>query len=278
MKQEKKNTKQIMLASDFDGTLCQKYSPDAYPATDEVLAAIRAFRADGGVFGIATGRDWYWSFREFTENGKLDFDFVISLNGAQIYDRAGALIYEAAADAQADCGGKTLLRALTERCFDLVGDVLFINVGKDRYYFSPKLPDGGEHDGDTYAPHTLLDEIPTFHMAGAVGTDPDKVAAAAKILEREFGAHLNFLLGSRSIDIPPCGIDKGAAVANCAARLGIPTENIWTAGDSGNDLAMLSPFHGCAMAAGTQAAKDCAEFICRDLTEVIARIREAQNG
>ena len=60
-----------MLASDFDGTLCQKYTPETYPATEEVLAAIRAFREDGGLFGVATGRDWYWSWRELDENGRL---------------------------------------------------------------------------------------------------------------------------------------------------------------------------------------------------------------
>ena len=273
------NIKHVMLASDFDGTLCQSYTPATYPATEEVLSAIRAFRADGGIFGIATGRDWYWGWRELDENGKLDFDFIITLNGAQIYDRAGDLLYEAAADGRADVGGKPLARALAERCWELVGDVLFFNVGKDRYYFSPNLPDGGEYDGDSYSPHAMLDEIGAFHMAGAIGQDAGKIPPAAEILTKEFGAHLNFLLGSRSIDIPPCGIDKGAAVAACAERLGIPKENIWTAGDSGNDLAMLcQPFHGCAMAGGTQAAKDAAEFVCRDITEVIARIRESQQN
>ena len=270
--------KKLMLASDFDGTLCQKYTPETYPAAEEVLSAIRAFRADGGVFGVATGRDWYWGWRELNENGKLDFDFIITLNGAQIYDRAGNLLHETTADGQADIGGKPLARALAERCWELVGDVLFINVGKERYYFSPHLPDGGEFDGDPYSPHTMLDEIKFFHMAGVVGKDADRIPLAAELLTKEFGAHLNFLLGSRSIDIPPCGVDKGTAVARCAEQLGISNENIWTAGDSGNDLAMLAPFHGCAMAGGTQSAKDAAEFVCKDIAEVLERMMETQQG
>jgi len=36
---------------------------------------------------------------------------------------------------------------------------------------------------------------------------------------------------------------------------------------------MLTAFHGCAMVNGVQAAKDEAEYVCRDLAEVIACIR-----
>ncbi|MBR5870320.1 MAG: HAD family phosphatase [Clostridia bacterium] len=270
--------KPTMLASDFDGTLCQKYSPETYPATPEVLAAIREFREDGGLFGVATGRDWYWSWRELHENGKLDFDFIISLNGAQIYDRAGALLYEATADGKTEIGGQTLIRALADRCWELVGDYFTVIVGKTRYNFSKNMPMGGEYDDDLYVPHTVLDEITTFHMAGTRASDMATALSATDTLLDEFGAYLNVLhTGGRSLDIPPAGIDKGVAVSRLAERLGVAQENIWTAGDSGNDLAMLAPFHGCAMTDGAQEAKDAAEFVCRDLTEVIARIKASKS-
>ena len=269
--------KHMMLASDFDGTLCQSHTPETYPATREVLAEICAFRAEGGLFGVATGRDWYQSWRELDETGTLDFDFIISLNGAQIYNRTGELIYEATADGQTNFGGTSLIRALAARCFELVGDTFTVVVGKTRYNFSAALPLGGEIDGNLCSPHTVLDTITTFHMAGTRGQKTETALAAMEPLLAEFGAYLNVLhTGGRALDIPPRGVDKGVAVARYAEQMGIPAENIFTAGDSGNDVAMLKPFHGCAMADGAQETKDAAEYICRDLTEVFAHIRKAR--
>lgn len=265
--------KQTILASDFDGTLCHSYAPENYPATDAVLSAIRAYRAEGGLFGVVTGRDWRWSWYELKQNGKLDFDFIIALNGAQIYDTEGNLIGETTADGSASVGGQTLSRALAERCWSLVGDYFALICGPTRYHFCAQLPDGGDYDGDLCSPHALLDEIGTFHMASAIAPHGTDLTSAAERLAAEFGAYINPQPNGRCMDIPPRGIDKGIAIARYAAHMGIPTEGIWTAGDNHNDLAMLVPYHGCAMENGVQAAKDAAEFICRDLVEVIAHIR-----
>ena len=265
--------KKTILASDFDGTLCHHYTPDTYPATAEVLGAIREFRADGGLFGVVTGRDWRWSWYELDHNGKLEFDYIIALNGALIYDRAGNLLMEKTADGSAVYGETTLAHALANRCWELIGDYFSLICGQTRYHFSAHLPDGGEEDGDVYSPHTKLDEIGAFHMAGAVGPHGFNAADAADALAREFGDFINPLPNGRSMDMPPKGVDKGESIARYAALVGVPQDNIWTAGDNYNDIAMLQAFHGCAMANGVQAAKDIAEYVCCDLCEVIAQIR-----
>ncbi len=263
-----------ILASDFDGTLCHQYTAEGYPATAEVLEAIRQFRKSGGLFGVVTGRDWRWSWYELDQNGKLEFDFIMPLNGAQIYDRAGNLLSEVTADGNADFYGIPMAKALAMRCWELTGTVFLISRGKERFYFSPDLPDGGEYDGDTYYPHKLLENIGPFHMAGAVIDTAERGMAAAEILQAEFGAYINPQPNGRCLDIPPAGISKGLAVARYAEMMGVPAEDVWTAGDNHNDLTMLRAFHGCAMASGVQAAKDAAEYVCRDLAEVVARILE----
>ena len=265
--------KRKLLASDFDGTLCHNYAPETYPAAVEVLDAIRKFREDNGLFGVVTGRDWRWSWYELKQNGKLEFDFIMALNGAQIYDREGNLVMETTADGNAAYGNTTLAWALAQRCWETVGNYFALIKGNERFCFSPHLPEGGEEDGDRYSPHALLDTIGTFHMAGAVGPHGFNAASAAEILRNEFGSFVNPMANGRCLDIPPAGMDKGIAVARYAEQLGIPAEDIWTAGDNYNDIPMLAPFHGCAMANGVQAAKDAAEYVCRDLVEVIAQIR-----
>ncbi len=269
--------KQIILASDFDGTLCHRYTPDGYPATAEVLEAISGFRADGGLFGVVTGRDWRWSWYELDQNGKLDFDYIIALNGAQVYDRAGNLIIGHTADGGAMIGEKTLARTLAERCWELVGDYFALICGEVRYHFSAHLPDGGEEDGDTFSPHTVLDEIGNFHMASAIGEPGFQANEAGEILRREFGEYLNPQPNGRCMDIPPRGVDKGRAIREYARLKGIPEDGIWTAGDNYNDIAMLTPFHGCAMENGVAAAKEAAEYVCRDIAHVIETIRKTNN-
>jgi len=265
-----------LLASDFDGTMCQRYTEDGYPATKEVLDAIRQFRADGGLFGVVTGRDWRWSWYELDQNGKLEFDFIIPLNGSQIYDRAGNLLADTTADGNADFGGEILVRALAKRCWEAAGDTFTIVQNKDRYFFAPDLPDGGQKDDEQFFPHDMLDTIGYFHMAGAISDSRERCTAAAEILRKEFGAYVNFLPSGRSLDIPPAGIGKSCAIARYASMMNIPARDIWTAGDNYNDIDMLKAFHGCAMENGVQAAKDAAEFVCRDLVETIARIRSSE--
>ena len=267
-----------ILASDFDGTLCHKYTPDGYPATAEVLAAIRDFRAEGGLFGVVTGRDWRWSWYELDQNGKLDFDFIIALNGAQIYDRAGNLILDRTADGSIMIGEKTLARTLAERCWEHVGDYFALICGTVRYHFSAHLPEGGEEDGDMYSPHTLLDEIGAFHMASAFGEPGFQANDIGDIFRAEFGAWLNPQPNGRCMDIPPRGVDKGEAIARYAAHMGVARKDIWSAGDNYNDIAMLAPYHGCAMENGVQATKDAAEYVCKDIADVIDTIRKAKQA
>lgn len=267
-----------VLASDFDGTLCHRYTPECYPATAEVLEAIRSFRADGGLFGVVTGRDWRWSWYELDQNGKLEFDYIIALNGAQVYDRAGNLLIGHTADGNAMIGDKTLARALAERCWELVGDYFALICGTVRYHFSTHLPEGGEEDGDVYSPHTMLDSIGAFHMASAIGEPGFDAMGAGALLRQEFGDYINPQPNGRCMDIPPRGVNKAAAIAAYAERMGIPMDGIWTVGDNYNDIAMIEAYHGCAMANGVDAAKEAAEYVCRDLTEVIAQIRRSEKN
>ena len=272
----RKRMKKKILASDFDGTMCQRYTADGYPATAEVMEAIRQFRKSGGLFGVVTGRDWRWSWYELDHNGKLEFDFIMALNGAQIYDRAGNLLSEVTTDGNADFGGVTMARALAKRCWELAGNTFIILKGKKRYYFSPELPEGGKIDDEEYFPHNLLDSIGHFHMAGAVSDKPERSLAAGEVLRKEFGAYVDPQPNGRSLDIPPAGINKGLAVARYAELMGVPAGDVWTAGDNYNDVNMLKAFHGCAMANGVQAARDAAEYVCRDLAEVIERIQTSE--
>ena len=45
--------------------------------------------------------------------------------------------------------------------------------------------------------------------------------------------------------------------------------DIWSVGDNYNDLAMIEPFHGCAMINGVDAVKEAAEYTVSSIAEVV---------
>jgi len=75
-----------------------------------------------------------------------------------------------------------------------------------------------------------------------------------------------FFSNSHFLEIVSAGMNKGVAVRELCARLGIPVENSVAAGDQGNDVAMLRAAGvGVAMANAANVAKEAADYItCRD--------------
>lgn len=66
------------------------------------------------------------------------------------------------------------------------------------------------------------------------------------------------------VEIVPTGVNKGNALLRMEEKLGIPHENTISAGDSANDLAMLTAAGlGCAMANGTDEVKAVSGYITR---------------
>lgn len=69
-----------VLASDYDGTLRTGEMVDT-----KDVEAIHAFREQGNVFGLVTGRSMESIKKEIERNG-FEFDFIIANNGGVVYD------------------------------------------------------------------------------------------------------------------------------------------------------------------------------------------------
>jgi hypothetical protein len=63
------------------------------------------------------------------------------------------------------------------------------------------------------------------------------------------------------LEMQNAGVDKAKGVAKLADILGIKPENIYTAGDAGNDLGMLRAYESFAPASGTEEARASADHI-----------------
>ena len=258
-----------IIATDFDGTL----TIDGIPP--RVVEAIERFRAAGNLFGVVTGRDKPGSWGRFSAEKKFPFDFILALNGAQAYDADGNQLYECSIRGDVPYGDTTLAEALVRRIWELTGGHCGVAFEDDRLDIHPDYPDGGKFKWVDLMPFDdlktdVFDKMKVFAQLNTVCDNEEKAAEVAVQLKKEFGDYVNPLQNGTCIDIPACGMDKGVGIARYAALVGVDPSDIWTAGDNFNDLAMLEPYHGCAMASGVDAAKAVAEFVCRDISEVVA--------
>ncbi len=254
-----------ILATDFDGTLCQSY-PDGYKINDKTLSAIKEFRRNGNLFGVVTGRSYIWAYPVFKEQNTFEFDYIISDNGAQCFDGEGNTIFSNKIKAY-----KGFIKDYVNTVLNFCEDVEEAGIcfEKGRYNFEANNPDG---DGEYYCKYSVLDELydkDELVMVNAVCKN-DKTAANLKqeILLR-FGEYLDPAQNGRCLDITAKGINKATGISQYAKAMGVSHDNIYSAGDNYNDLPMVKAFHGCAVTNAVQELKNEAEFICDDIGSLI---------
>ena len=260
-----------ILASDYDGTLSQGGT-----ISEETKEAIKKFRRLGHLFGVVTGRDYVKGFEVFKRENKFEFDFIIASNGSAAYDKDGNIYFAECIKDGRLYGKTTLAQNLIKRCLQLSSNPCGISFERARFDFHPDYLLGATVDNKTYTPLSVLEDVDEFVMANAACKTAEETVNTIKALKSEFGRYINPIQNGRCIDISPAGIDKSAGVERLAQCLGIPHENIWTAGDNFNDITMLKNFHGCAMANAVTDAIDVAEYVCNDVAEVIKIILDNQ--
>lgn len=256
----------MILASDYDGTLCRGR------ITEEDRAAIVRFREAGHLFGVVTGRDFPMAFEPLTGENGAPFDFIICLNGALAVDSKGDILFEKSADGaviphlfrtvlEAGAGHLGIVNGKTRRDFtseDLCDEGYFTSfLGK--YGITAKKHGDG----------VPMEQISRFTHANTWFSSEEEAARAVELIRDRHGDFVNPLQNGVCVDIPPAGVDKGTGIADYAALMGVPHDQIRTAGDNYNDLAMLTRFHGCAMENGVPAAKAAAKEIYPDIASIV---------
>ncbi|MBQ7923466.1 MAG: HAD hydrolase family protein [Clostridia bacterium] len=249
-----------LIASDYDGTLNQGGIPE------HVAEAIERFRATGHLFGVSTGRSRRDSFELFRAEGRFTFDFVIALNGAQIYDGEGNLLFDVPIQMDTPVGNTTLAKALAYRMGELGCTYIGFSIGNTRQSVSPKQENGKVRF--TAEEEQILSDMTICHMLNTFLPEISMAERITQTLQEEFGTYVNPMQNGVCIDIPVCGMDKAVGIARYAAMMGVEENNIWTAGDNYNDIPMLKRYIGCAMECGCDAAKAEAKYICRDVADV----------
>ncbi len=224
-----------LFASDFDGTLYFHDEPEPIRPAD--LDAIRAFQAEGGLFGACTGRP----ARALTvqTEGIVPFDFYIALTGGTVFDRDLNPIY-------ARTIPRDVVRELYERYSPFAKSGIALVCAADDYWVL------GDQDTEGWP----ISRCPSFaelpNPTQGIGMETDTVETA-----RQLAAEVNASYGDvacayvnlASIDILPAGCSKGTGLLHAAEYFGATL----TAGmgDSFNDVPLLRAadvayaFHRC---------------------------------
>lgn len=246
-----------LVVADVDGTLVDKGGP----IPEEVMSAIAAFRAGGGLFTLATGRP-LGGARVYVDALGLDLP-VIVFNGALVYDygRQRALYQH------------TLAREVALRAVELAADHpvdVFLYLGAEILVreLSPRVMAYMRKDhvecrpvGDlaAFLDHSELSP-PKLLFYGPVGDSLE--------LMRRLGAicgEVNYVQSDAEfIELLPPGVSKGKALAWLAEYLDVPLARVVAIGDHHNDIELLRCAGvGVAVANAQPELKERATWVTR---------------
>lgn len=233
----------LLAACDFDGTLFFHDGSGVHAADRE---AIEAWRRAGHIFGIVTGRGPATLLPTLARH-PLPFDFLVCNNGALVLDGEGTVTDAVPlphAVREAILAHEALAGAL--RCALFTPQCMFLLEGKAPCWGFEAAP------LPVLAPSQVAD-IPGLVQVSMGFADREASLRFGSALMADLEGRAQVLCSLALADVIALEAGKDAGIRLAMRRHGWRPEAVLTAGDDGNDLAMLSAFRGHAME-GSDAA------------------------
>lgn len=252
-----------LFASDYDGTLRTKET-----VSQEDKDAIIKWRNAGNVFGVVTGRSME-SIKSDLIHNDIEVDFVIGNNGGAIYDHDFSEIKTYFINFEK---AKDILHYLrSENCISYV-----LNDG---YHRAKVLLDPKREDIKYANFKSLIDEDDVLRrksvaqIVASLANDEDTQRIASYI-EAHFAAYAHGYRNVNCVDIVPYGISKATGTTFMVNRLHIDKADVYTIGDSYNDIPMLETYHGFAMEQAPIQVKSYAENSVKSVCDAILYVMD----
>ncbi len=234
------------LISDYDGTF----------HTDEKsmksnIEKVKEFRKSGNIFAIATGRSFY-DFTKLLDKFNIEYDYLIINHGATLLDKNHNIINNHSINNIA----KENIRAE----FDLVDD---------EHIFVCKCLESRTS--------ILEDNITKIHIKCK---SKEEQMRFNDIINNKYKNYVKSYLITglnNSIEVISYNTDKYTAIQEIAKIENISIKNIYTVGDSFNDLEMLEAFNGFCMESGEETVKCKIANKCSTVEDVIDKIIGGSN-
>ncbi len=219
----------VLLATDFDDTFC----PDTVVVPPANLEAVEYFKAQGGVFTIATGRA-HRTFAPQLYQAPVNAPVILS-NGGQLYDfERDELVVD-----------KPLPPTIIPDLLEVLEHCP--QVGVEGYYGDRVYMWNPNHWIDyhlkkarTQAVLCPVEEMPLPWSKAILENDNEFLLPAQEYIRRRWPERYEAIFSNfHMLEITAKGATKGGMVLELAERLGIQRENLYCVGDNQNDIPML---------------------------------------
>jgi HAD superfamily hydrolase (TIGR01484 family) len=205
-----------LLSTDFDGTIVSRVSEPILDA--QCMSLIRDLQAAGAIWAINTGRSV-----DLLESGLVDFsfptrpDYILTSERDVFRPGSNGANWEAFGEWNERCA-REHAELFTSASSVLAEVIDFVNQKtKARIIYDPEGP------------------------AGLVAANEEEMERVTAFIEQARQKQPKFNYQRNTVYLRFCHADyhKGAALAELARLLHIPSENIFAAGDHHNDISML---------------------------------------
>lgn len=248
-----------IVASDFDGTLYRNGT-----VSKEEIDAVLNWRKNGNIFGIITGRN-YSSLREDLDKFDIEYDFIISTNGALIRDGKGEVLKSFEVDVN-----------IAKELIDFVGE--HNSIWAELMYMNSSHRRVIEHrtpDSELKINYDILNETKSFHQFSCTIFNYEEARAMTEFINEKYKGVLNAycLIDSEkitaNIDTVKYGVSKASALYEYGKLKNVSKENIITVGDNFNDIPMVKEFNGYIMSSALEEVRMLANKTCSSLCEIL---------
>lgn len=245
---DNKLKKQIVF-SDYDGTI---YITEK--DMEKNVKSIEEYRYLGGKFVIVTGRSKS-SVRKVIEKYNIPYDYVISNNGAIIFDNAGNKIYE-----------QSISIDVSSKIINYLKSIENIEI----YYYN---------EDDTVEDENLeLLKIRVKTNDTNIANDIENKINS--LFKNEVIAHATFPamyyndINYSLVDIVSVKAGKEKSLKRLLEILDIQNEQVVTVGDGRNDIAMIKEYNGYSMVTAEDEVKKVASKIFKNIAEALEYLKK----
>lgn len=251
--------KKQILFSDFDGTFYVNHR-----VSEEDREAIRRWREAGNLFALATGRQ-VTDLQDHLKEENVGYDYLICLNGAEIYDSNGSCLFAKSLDG-------ALLPELFDALLDGKGWANVCMGARIEHIHAPVCPN--------YDPRYVryerdrLATFPEFTQLCAGLEDIDASRAARDRVMKVHGDKVNAQVNGHCLDINAAGVTKATGIASLIERINLTEDAVSCVGDNFNDLSMLTAYRGFAVSRAPEEVRAQAGNVVESVAGLIEKLME----
>ncbi len=246
---------------DIDGTLLPSYK-EKIPV--EVIEAIQDFASKGNAIAIASGRP-FGSCRSTLELFKAERRFAVCAGGASLYNDEGKLLWK-------QTMSKEAFLHIREELKKYEGVSVYAYLGDDSLasYFPEPWADF-EYSINSFRNHYDLSKddsvLSRFGVTKIMIASKPEISAKIRFSQEDYENYTIVRSNEHFLEAMPKGVSKASAIEPIRELLGIKKEDVYTFGDSGNDLEMIRAYEGVAMGNAMDEVKSVAKYVTKSCKE-----------